>query len=110
VKEVRKIAVERDTTLTGLVRECSTAVAAGSAASGRKWRERAFNQVHLKMNKRTWRHSAFSGIGFWTYAWSPASFRSCCAAQVSISGFTLPSRGICWGLSPNPDHGCNKSE
>ena len=36
VKEVRKIAVERDTTLTGLVREYLEKLVADHAASGRK--------------------------------------------------------------------------
>jgi len=62
VKEVRKIAVERDTTLTGLVREYLEKVAAESAASGRKRRElealeRSFKQFHFKLDygKRTWK-------------------------------------------------------
>ena len=40
VKEVRKIAVERDTTLTGLIRDYLEKLAAENAASGRKRRER----------------------------------------------------------------------
>jgi len=39
VKEVRKIAVERDTTLTGLVRTYLQDIAAEHAKSGRKRRE-----------------------------------------------------------------------
>ena len=39
VKEVRKIAVERDTTLTSLIREYLEKLAAESAVSGRKRRE-----------------------------------------------------------------------
>lgn len=59
VKEVRKIAVERDTTLTGMVRDYLKEVAAENAASGRKRRERealerTFRQVRLKVGKRTW--------------------------------------------------------
>jgi len=51
VKEVRKIAVERDTTLTSMVRDYLTRVAAENPASGRKRRElealeRTFDQVH----------------------------------------------------------------
>ena len=45
VKEVRKIAVERDTTLTGLVRAYLQELAAEHAKSGRKRRElEAFEQ------------------------------------------------------------------
>jgi hypothetical protein len=40
VKMVRKIAVDRDTTLTGLVREYLEKLAAESASTGRKRRER----------------------------------------------------------------------
>ena len=59
VKEVRKIAVERDTTLTGMVRDFLTKLAAESAASGRKRRERealerTFDQIHLRIGKQTW--------------------------------------------------------
>jgi hypothetical protein len=59
VKEVRKIAVERDTTLTGMVRDYLTRVAAENAVSGRKRRElgaleRTFDQVHLRIGKREW--------------------------------------------------------
>jgi hypothetical protein len=62
VKEVRKIAVERDTTLTGLIREYLERLAAEDASSGRKRRElealeRSFKQFHRKLNfgKRTWK-------------------------------------------------------
>jgi hypothetical protein len=59
VKEVRKIAVERDTTLTGLVREYLEKLAAESALAGRKRRElealeRTFQEIHIKMGKKTW--------------------------------------------------------
>lgn len=59
VKEVRKIAVERDTTLTGLVREYLQKLAAESAKSGRKRRElealeRSFQEIHITMGKKTW--------------------------------------------------------
>ena len=59
VKEVRKIAVERDTTLTGLVREYLEKLAAEIAATGRKRRElealeRTFREVHLEIGKKTW--------------------------------------------------------
>jgi len=60
VKEVRKIAVERDTTLTGLVRDHLEKLAAEHAASGHRRRERqalerSFAQFQFKMGKRTWR-------------------------------------------------------
>ena len=59
VREVRKIAVERDTTLTGLVRAYLQQLAAENAASGRKRREmetldRTFERFQLKVGKRTW--------------------------------------------------------
>jgi DNA-binding GntR family transcriptional regulator len=62
VKEVRKIAIDRDTTLTSLVREYLEKLAAENAASGRKRRElealeRSFKQFHRKLDfgKRTWK-------------------------------------------------------
>jgi len=59
VKEVRKIAVERDTTLTGLVREYLESLAAENANSGRKRREletleQTFARFSFKVGKRTW--------------------------------------------------------
>ena len=60
VKNVRKIAVERDTTLTGLVRSYLEALATEHAASGRKRRERetlelSFQRFRFHVGKRTWR-------------------------------------------------------
>jgi uncharacterized protein DUF6364 len=60
VKQVRKIAVERDTTLTGLVRAYLQELAAENANSGRKRREiealeRSFEQFQFRMGKRTWK-------------------------------------------------------
>jgi hypothetical protein len=60
VKEVRKIAVERDTTLTGLVRAHLQELAAEHAQSGRKRRElealeESFKQFQFRMGKRTWK-------------------------------------------------------
>jgi Family of unknown function (DUF6364) len=60
VKEVRKIAVERDTTLTGLVREYLERVAAENAETGRKRRERAvlersFERFQFRVGKRKWK-------------------------------------------------------
>lgn len=60
VKKLRKIAIDRDTTLTGMVREYLQRVAAEEAASGKRGRERAkleqtFEQFQLKIGKRTWK-------------------------------------------------------
>ncbi len=60
VKEVRKIAVERDTTLTGLVRAHLQELAAEHAKSGRKRRElealeESFKQFQFRMGERTWK-------------------------------------------------------
>ena len=60
VKNLRKIALDRDTTLTGLVRDYLEQLAAEAAASGRKKRERealerSFRQFQFKVGKRTWR-------------------------------------------------------
>ncbi len=60
VKEVRKIAVERDTTLTGLVRAYLQELATENAKSGKKRREleglnRSFEQFQFNMGKRTWK-------------------------------------------------------
>jgi predicted transcriptional regulator len=60
VKKVRKIAVDRDTTLTGLIRDHLQALAATDAVSGRKRREqqaleRSFEQFRFKVGKRTWK-------------------------------------------------------
>ena len=62
VKKVRKIAVERDTTLTALVREYLEKVAAEDAAFGRKRRERealerSFQELQFKAGKRTWKRA-----------------------------------------------------
>jgi hypothetical protein len=60
VKEVRKIAADRDTTLTGLVRAHLEQLAAENAKSGRKRRElealqRSFELVKVTMGKKNWR-------------------------------------------------------
>jgi hypothetical protein len=60
LKSVRKIAVERDTTLTGLVRAHLEQLAAEHAASGRKRREReaverSFQQFQFRLGKKTWK-------------------------------------------------------
>jgi hypothetical protein len=60
VKRVRKIAVENDTTLTGLVRDYLTKLASEDSNSGRRRREReslqrSFEQFSFKIGKRTWK-------------------------------------------------------
>jgi hypothetical protein len=62
VKDLRKLAIDRDTTLTGLVRDYLEKLAAESATSGRKRREvealeRSFRQFSRRLNfgKRTWK-------------------------------------------------------
>jgi hypothetical protein len=60
VKEIRKIAVERDTTLTGLVRDYLEQLALENAASGRRRRERealkrSFSQFQFQVGKRNWK-------------------------------------------------------
>ena len=60
VKNLRKIAIDRDTTLTGLVRDYLEQLAAEAAVSGRKKRERealerSFKQFQFKLGKRTWK-------------------------------------------------------
>ena len=59
VREVRKIALERDTTLTGLVRDYLKDLAAEHARSGRKRRERealerSFRQFQFRVGRKTW--------------------------------------------------------
>ena len=60
VKDLRKIAVDRDTTLTGLVRDYLEQLAAENAASGRKRRERdalerGFKQFQFRIGTRNWK-------------------------------------------------------
>ena len=60
VKRVRKIAVDRDTTLTGLVREYLTEIAKRDSMAGRKRRElealeRSFEQFQFSIGKKTWK-------------------------------------------------------
>ncbi len=62
VREVRKIAVERDTTLTGLVRGYLQEVAAEHTKSGRKRREiealrKSFERLKFNVGKRTWKRA-----------------------------------------------------
>ena len=60
VKRVRKIAVDRDTTLTGLVREYLSELIRQDAATGPKRRERealerSFEQFRFRVGKKTWK-------------------------------------------------------
>jgi len=60
VKRVRKIAVERDTTLTGLVRDYLERLVAEDAGSGRRRRERealerSFDRFQIQVGRRTWK-------------------------------------------------------
>jgi hypothetical protein len=60
VREVRKIAVERDTTLTGLVRDYLERLAEENATSGRRRRERealerSFELYQFNAGKRKWK-------------------------------------------------------
>jgi Family of unknown function (DUF6364) len=62
VKKARKIAVERDTTLTGLIRDYLEKLAAEDAATGRRRRERealerSFERFRFKVGKRTWKRA-----------------------------------------------------
>jgi hypothetical protein len=58
-KKARRIAVERDTTLAGLVREYLEKLVKEAAATGRRRREqealeRSFEKYHFNIAKRTW--------------------------------------------------------
>lgn len=60
VKQARAIPVERDTTLTGLVRDYLEKLATENAASGRRRGERvalekSFAQFRIKVGKRNWK-------------------------------------------------------
>ena len=60
VKEARKIAVERDTTLTGLIREHLQRLVEQNAALGRRRRERetlerSFAKFKFKVGERKWK-------------------------------------------------------
>lgn len=62
VKKVRRLAVERDTTLTGLIRTHLERLAAEEESSGRKRRERealdrSFSRFQFKIGKRTWKRA-----------------------------------------------------
>jgi hypothetical protein len=60
VKKVRKIAVEKDTTLSGLVREHLKELICEEAVSGRQSRERralerSFEQFEFSVGTRSWK-------------------------------------------------------
>ena len=62
VKKIRKIAVERDTTLTGMVRDYLEKVATEEGASARRRRERealerSFREFQVEIGKRTWKRA-----------------------------------------------------
>jgi hypothetical protein len=62
VKRVRKLAIDHDTTLTGLVRDYLTELAKQDSVSGRKRRERealelSFKQFQFRVGKRTWKRA-----------------------------------------------------
>jgi hypothetical protein len=62
VKKVRKIAIERDTTLTAIIREYLEKVAAEDASSGRKRRERealerSFETLEFPVGRKTWKRA-----------------------------------------------------
>ena len=62
VKKARKIAVERDTTLTGIVRDYLEGLVTEDASSGRKRRERetlerSFDRFRFRVGKRIWKRA-----------------------------------------------------
>ena len=62
VREVRKIAAERDTTLTGLIRAYLQDLATEHAKSGRKRRElealeESFKILKVNIGKKTWKRA-----------------------------------------------------
>jgi len=62
VRKIRKIAVERDTTLTGLIRQNLEHLANEDAASGRRRRERraleeSFEKLAFRVGKPTWKRA-----------------------------------------------------
>jgi len=64
VKRVRKIAVDRDTTLTSLVREYLSELIRQDAATGRERRkqealERSFEQFQFRVGNKSWKRDDF---------------------------------------------------
>jgi len=66
VKEIRKIAVDRETTLTSMIREYLQRVADESAPHGRRRcereaLERSFEKYRFKIGNRTWERADLHG-------------------------------------------------
>lgn len=62
VKKIRKIAVDRDTTLTGLIRNYLEQLVAEENTSGRKRRERelleqSFERLQFRVGAHTWKRA-----------------------------------------------------
>ncbi|HTS51257.1 MAG TPA: DUF6364 family protein [Bryobacteraceae bacterium] len=60
IKKVRKVAAERDTTLTAMIRSYLEQVASEDAATGRRRRQRealehSFDRYKFKIGKRKWK-------------------------------------------------------
>ena len=60
VKQARKIAVDQDTTLTGLIRSYLEKMVAEQETSGKRRRERealeeSFQRFHFRLGKRNWK-------------------------------------------------------
>lgn len=63
VKRIRKVAMERNTTLKGLIRDNLERVASEDETNGRRLREidalkRSFKKFRLRVGKRIWRREA----------------------------------------------------
>ena len=66
LKEARKIAIEHDTTLTGLIRDYLQQLVSDHAASGRRRRERealerSFAQFQFTVGERKWKREDLHG-------------------------------------------------
>ncbi len=62
VKKIRKMAVEQDTTLTGIIRDYLEKLASEDAASGRRRRERealerSFELFQFRLGRRSWKRA-----------------------------------------------------
>jgi hypothetical protein len=72
VKRVRKIAVDRDTTLTSLVREYLSELIRQDAATDRKRRERealerSFEQFQFRVGNKSWKRKSEADPPLETY-------------------------------------------